>query len=207
MSEFDIKAAGWDMNPMHRDRSVAIVNELLKKVHVSKETAVLEFGAGTGLTSFLLRERAGKIIMLDNSEGMVRMMDEKIKSSGAENMTVVLFDLERNNWNGNSFDIVITTMVLHHIADIENIINKFYSVLKPGGHLAIADLYPEDGSFHGEGFTGHKGFDPEALSSILRNNRFSNITVEKCFEIRKKISAAETWQFDVFLMVAERKAD
>ena len=50
-------------------------------------------------------------------------------------------------------------MVLHHVTDIENIIRKFHNLLNPDGHLAIADLYTEDGSFHGKEFTGHKGFD------------------------------------------------
>jgi hypothetical protein len=44
---------------------------------------------------------------------------------------------------------------------------SFMSLLKPGGHLAIADLYTEDGSFHGDGFHGHKGFDPAILAAML----------------------------------------
>ena len=62
-------------------------------------------------------------------------------------------------------------MVLHHVNDIEKIIGKFYRLLNPGGYLAIADLYEEDGSFHGDGFTGHKGFNMDSLSGILRKNR------------------------------------
>ena len=48
MNEFDIKAVSWDQNPMHWDRSAAIVNELLKQVNVNKEMTALEYGAGTG---------------------------------------------------------------------------------------------------------------------------------------------------------------
>jgi len=70
--------------------------------------------------------------------------------------------------------------------------------------LAIADLYPEDGSFHGEGFTGHRGFDVEILSTLIRNRGFTNISHRKCFVINKKISDSETKQFDVFLLVSTR---
>ena len=59
-----------------------------------------------------------------------------------------------------SFDLIYTLMVLHHVGDVETIIRKFRGLLNPGGYLAIADLYSEDGSFHGEGFSGHMGFDP-----------------------------------------------
>ncbi len=32
------------------------------------------------------------------------------------------------------------------------ILEKFHDLLNPSGYLAIADLYPEDGSFHGLSF-------------------------------------------------------
>jgi len=95
-------------------------------------------------------------------------------------------------------------MVLHHVADIENIIKKFYDLLNLGGYLAIADLYTEDGSFHGDGFTWHKGFDIEILSNKIRNQGFTNISHRKCFVINKKISDSETKEYDVFLLIAER---
>jgi hypothetical protein len=41
---------------------------------------------------------------------------------------------------------------------------------------AIADLYPEDDSFHGEGFAGYKGFDPEELSGLLKKPAVPPIT-------------------------------
>ena len=59
-------------------------------------------------------------------------------------------------------------MVLHHVGDIDTIIKKFHDLLNPGGYLAIADLYSEDGSFHGEGFHGHRGFDPVSLAALLQ---------------------------------------
>jgi 2-polyprenyl-3-methyl-5-hydroxy-6-metoxy-1,4-benzoquinol methylase len=94
-------------------------------------------------------------------------------------------------------------MVLHHVTDIENILKKFYNLLNPGGFLAIADLYPEDGSFHGEGFTGHKGFDVEVLSNQIRKEGFTNISNRQCFLFNRKISDTETKLFGVFLMIAE----
>jgi 2-polyprenyl-3-methyl-5-hydroxy-6-metoxy-1,4-benzoquinol methylase len=95
-------------------------------------------------------------------------------------------------------------MVLHHVNDIDNIFRKFYQMINPGGYLAIADLYPEDGSFHGEGFEGHKGFDTNIMADKLRGYGFGNISARKCFEINKKISEKESRQFDVFLLIGFR---
>jgi tRNA (cmo5U34)-methyltransferase len=204
MNEFDIKAAGWDLNPMHRDRSVAVAEKILKYLNLNPDMSALEFGAGTGITSFLLKDYLKEIVMLDSSSEMVRITNEKIASTGAVNLKSILYDLEKESWNGDKFDLIMTQMVLHHVSDIDSIFRKFHKMLKPGGFIAIADLYPEDGSFHGEGFTGHKGFETKALSGRLIKAGFSIIAEEKCFVINRKISEAETEQFDVFLLIGVR---
>ena len=204
MNEFDIKAAGWDQNPMHWDRSEAISNQIKKLIPLSKQMTALEYGAGTGITSFLLKDYLKEITLMDNSSEMVKVINEKIKTTKVRNLRTLNFDLESMDYKLAKFDLIFTQMVLHHVTDIGNIINKFYNLLNPGGHLAIADLYPEDGSFHGEGFTGHRGFDPTELSGLLLNQGFQNISHRKCYVISKKISDVETQQFDVFLLIANR---
>ncbi|HBE42870.1 MAG TPA: class I SAM-dependent methyltransferase [Bacteroidales bacterium] len=203
MNEFDIKAAGWDLNLMHIERSEAIAKQIIERIPLKKSMIAMEFGAGTGITSFLLKDHLGEISMLDNSTEMVKIMNEKIIASGSENLKAIKFDLVKEVWNRNKFDLIFNQMVLHHVDDTAGIINKFFDMLQPGGFLAIADLYPEDGSFHGNGFNGHKGFDPEELSSLLEKTGFRNITVKKCFEINKQITDKELKHFDLFLMVAE----
>jgi tRNA (cmo5U34)-methyltransferase len=201
MNEFDIKAAGWDLNPMNRDRSIAVAEKILKYLTLKPDMTALEFGAGTGITSFLLKDYLKEIIMLDSSSEMVRIMNEKIATTGAGNLKSVLYDLEKESWKGDKFDLIMTQMVLHHVSDIDSIFRKFHKMLRPGGFIAIADLYTEDGSFHGEGFTGHKGFETKALSDRIINAGFSILAEEKCFVINRKISEAETKQFDVFLLI------
>jgi 2-polyprenyl-3-methyl-5-hydroxy-6-metoxy-1,4-benzoquinol methylase len=202
MNEFDVKAAAWDQNPMHRDRSETIANDIKMIIPLNREMTALEYGAGTGITSFLLKDHLKMITLMDNSAEMVKVMNEKIISSEVNNMIPLNFDLEHNDYRNGKFDLILTQMVLHHVSDYEAIIMKFHNLLNPGGYLAIADLYPEDGSFHGEGFDGHKGFDPEKLSSTLREIGFSDIAVKKCYVIDKNISETEKKQFDVFLLTA-----
>ncbi len=202
MNEFDIKAAGWDKNPMHRDRSEAIVSAIRTSIPLNRNMTALEYGAGTGIASFLLKDYLKEIMLMDNSAEMVRIMKAKIEESGVPNMKVLNFDLEHNDYAEGKFDFIFSQMVLHHVDDIENILKKFGSLLKSGGFLAIADLYKEDGSFHGEGFTGHKGFDPENLAGILRKNNFRNISHKSCFVIERKISETESKRFEVFLLIA-----
>lgn len=205
MNEFDSKAADWDKNPMHWDRSVSISNEIKKIIPLNDEMRAMEYGAGTGMASFLLKDYLKNIVLMDNSTEMVRIMNEKIKASNVKNMKAMNFDLEHNDYKDGTFDLIFTQMVLHHVSDIEKIISRFSGLLNQGGYLAIADLQPEDGSFHGEGFFGHNGFDTDALATLLSKNSFSDIKSKVCFIIDRKISDSESKKFEVFLMTAKKK--
>jgi tRNA (cmo5U34)-methyltransferase len=201
---FDDKAAQWDNNPMHWARSEAIAKELIRRIPLKKDMIALEFGAGTGILSFLLKDQIKEITLLDNSLEMIKIIVGKIDSTNSKNLKALNFDLVNADLNPGRFDIIFSQMALHHVEDVDNIIKKFSKLLNPGGFLAIADLYSEDGSFHGEGFAGHKGFNIEVLSNQFRNNGFVGINENQCFVIERKISENETKKFGVFLIIAKK---
>jgi len=205
MNEFDIKAAKWDKNPMHWDRSAAIANEILKGIPLKPHFRAMEYGAGTGILSFLLKDHLSEILLLDNSSEMIRLTNEKIAASGIKNLYTKFFDLEQSELEGEKFDFIFTQMVLHHVSDIESIISKFHDMLNHGGFLAVADLYPEDGSFHGPDVDVHHGFNVESLSDILKKKHFSNISHKECFVVKRLLSEAETSSFPVFIMIGKRR--
>ena len=200
MNEFDIKAIEWDKNQMHWDRSEAIAREMLNVIPLKKTFSAMEYGAGTGILSLILKDYLKEILLLDNSAEMIKQSEEKIKVSKSKNLRAKFFDLEHSDLEGEKFDLIFTQMVLHHVADIGSIFKRFRKLLSPGGYIAIADLYEEDGSFHGDGFTGHKGFDPGKLSLLLSENGFENITHKKCFVINRQIQDNKTKEFNVFLL-------
>lgn len=204
MNEFDIKAPEWDKSDMHRDRARTVAGEIIKEIPLTREMKALEFGAGTGLLSFMLKDYLKEITLVDNSEGMVKVLSEKLKAEKTDTMKVVKADLEHEDLSLGSFDLIYTLMALHHVGDVETIIRKFHSLLRPGGHLAISDLYSEDGSFHGEGFYGHHGFDPVSLAALLGKNGFTGINHHKVYVIDKKTSDNSSKKFDIFLMTAGR---
>jgi tRNA (cmo5U34)-methyltransferase len=201
INEFDIKAAEWDKNPMHWDRSEAIAKQIRNLIPLNKDMSAMEYGAGTGIASFLLKDYLKEITLMDNSSEMVKIMDAKIRETKVKNLKALNFNLENSDYTGGKFDLIFTQMVLHHVSDVNSIISKFSRLLNPGGYLAIADLTEEDGSFHGDGFNMHNGFNTEAFSSLLKKNNFKDISHRICFVIDRKISETETKKFDVFLMI------
>ena len=203
LNEFDGKARDWDNNPVHNERSAAISKALLQVLPLHPGMKAMEFGAGTGLLSFLLKDKLSEITLLDNSAEMIRMAVEKIEKQQIRNMHPLHINLEKEAFS-DTFDIIYTQMVFHHITDIGLIISKLHRLIRPGGFLAIADLYPEDGSFHGEGFTGHTGFDPEWLSEKLQIAGFSKINYQPCYTIKKNTDPEQYKEFPVFLMICSR---
>ena len=74
-------------------------------------------------------------------------------------------DLESGSAPDERFDLVVASLVLHHVHDIPRVLAGFRDLLDPGGHVAIADLDTEDGSFHAQvhDFDGHPGFDRDQI--------------------------------------------
>lgn len=64
MNEFDKKAKDWNMNPVHIERSQAIAEYMINLIPLSNKMRALELGAGTGVLSFLLKDRFS-----DNQQG------------------------------------------------------------------------------------------------------------------------------------------
>jgi tRNA (cmo5U34)-methyltransferase len=204
MNRFDKSARTWDNNPIHQQRSEAIASRLRHLIHPNRKMTALEFGAGTGILSFLLRDSLKEIVMMDNSSAMVKVMKEKIRSINAENLKPVCFNLFESDAYDKTFDLIYTQMVLHHIENIPSLFSKFYQMLNPSGNLAIADLYPEDGSFHGEGFSGHKGFDANELCNQLHDFGFKNPQHELCFVVKKRVATGEEKEFPIFILTATK---
>jgi len=203
MSHFDDVARTWDENPVHMERSIAIEAKMEEMLPITKQMKALEYGAGTGILSFLLSEKLGSVTMIDNSSEMVKVMEEKVSLRKAANLFPRCFNLEHGTID-QSFDLVFNQMVLHHIADVPSIFAKFFNLILPGGYLAIADLYPEDGSFHGEGFDGHMGFDPEELKLQLLEVGFKNVVYQECYAVKRVSVDGDSLSFPVFLIIASK---
>jgi|SRR5665647_747783 len=203
MSNFDNVARTWDENPIHMERSLAIAKKMEEILPLRKDIKALEYGAGTGILSFLLAEKLGHITMMDSSAEMVKVMEEKVLSRNATNLSPVFMNLEKERPYA-SYDLIFNQMVLHHIKDIRSIFDKFHQMLLPGGILAIADLYTEDGSFHGEGVDVHLGFDPKQLKKELLSLGFKNVHFEECYTVKRDVSGENPKLFPIFLLTASR---
>ncbi|MEM9446649.1 MAG: metalloregulator ArsR/SmtB family transcription factor [Verrucomicrobiota bacterium] len=101
---------------------------------------IADLGAGEGLLSQLLANRAKKVIAVDNSARMVEVGEQLAKENGIHNLEYRLGDLEAPPIRAGSIDLVILCQALHHAAEPEKALRAAYKILKTGGRLLVLDL-------------------------------------------------------------------
>ncbi len=202
-AHFDRKARQWDENPLFRERAERISAALRRRIPLSRTMTALDYGCGTGLIAFQLQAELGQITLMDSSAGMLAVAAEKIAAQGLGHMSVRQLDLSAEPPAGERYDLIYTSMTLHHIPDTERILRVFHDLLNPGGWLAIADLDREDGSFHGPEVDVHHGFDRAELARKAQAAGFTVLAFDTVFSIDKVTDAASR-SYPVFLMTARR---
>lgn len=201
---FDEGAATWDENPGHVDRADAVARAIAPVITAAAyphPLRLVEYGAGTGLVTQALQRELGddiaETILIDTSSGMREVIEAKIKAGTIRNGSVLGTDLSTEDPPEplrGAVDVIVTVMTLHHIANLDPVLRRFASLLRPEGLLAIVDLVAEDGSFHGEGFTGHHGFVDTELAAQLNQAGFTPPTIGPCYEVER-----DTGRYPLFL--------
>jgi len=172
-THFDSIAQDWD-NDYRIKRAKIIAEKIKSSVPFNKNDKVLDYGCGTGLISFNLLDVVGSITFIDNSDEMLSIINNKIKLLYEEIDYLINNDIFSNTHSLEIFDCIYTSMVLHHVVDIDSLGIRFNQLLKKNGILCIVDLTTDDGTFHMNepGFNGYNGFDPLALSNRLKKYGF-----------------------------------
>jgi len=202
---FDEEAQQWDQDPEKIKRANIFAQEIVNFIHTDSSMKAIDFGSGTGLLSFALRNSFGLIKLIDNSQGMISVLEEKIKENKMDNFHPLCVDPLVEEVELNDFDVVYSSMTIHHIHDLDKIMKIFNSSLKMGGYLCIADLVTEDGTFHSEHqkFDGYKGFDKEEICLVLENNGFQIEYYKIVFEIEKEVEE-EIKKYPLFLVIGKK---
>jgi 2-polyprenyl-3-methyl-5-hydroxy-6-metoxy-1,4-benzoquinol methylase len=201
---FDTQAKDWDTDPKKTERAIAFADEITNYIKPNKTWNALDFGCGTGLLSFPLKDDFEEITLVDTSVGMINVLKDKIKKSNITNFKPLQIDVLEDNINIGAFNVIYTLMTLHHISNLNKILSIFNSLLKTNGYLCIADLVKEDGSFHYEypDFDGHNGFDKNELSELLTANGFKVEYYNSVLEIKKE---SENKTYPLFLMICKKR--
>lgn len=130
---------------------------------------VADIGCGEGDLTLLLARFAKRVIAVDLSAQMLRVVQERFAEAGATgHVTVEKGDLENLPLPAGSVDAAFVSQVLHHAARPGKALQEASRILKPGGRLILLDLAPHDQEWvRSEWADQWLGFDERELRGWL----------------------------------------
>jgi ubiquinone/menaquinone biosynthesis C-methylase UbiE len=200
-NRFDDKAATWDDDPDKRASAQRAADAIRAAVALKSTDRLLEYGAGTALVSQGLQASVGPLTLVDSSAGMRDVLAQKIESGTIRNARVWDLDLAETSPPDETFDVIVTVMTMHHVADVGLVLSRLRALLAPDGRLCAVDLEAEDGSFHGDEFHGHHGFTIDGFAGTLSAAGFVGVHVDRFDEVMR-----DGRPYPVFLAVASQPA-
>ncbi len=200
MTSFDAQAKDWDNDPMKIERAELLAIEIKKHINTLYTNEALDFGCATGLLSFFLKDFFKKITLADMSSEMIDVLKVKIDNEQLSHFIPIKLTAD-SHLPINTFDVIYTSMTLHHIPELSPIFAQFYTSLKDNGILCIADLVKEDGSFHHHDpdFDGHNGFTKENIEHQLIEKGFRILQNHSFYSISKNER-----EYPLFLLFAQK---
>jgi ubiquinone/menaquinone biosynthesis C-methylase UbiE len=123
-------------DPYLLDRRPELVQEfhnIFDKAFPREPERLLDIGCGSGLYLPVLCKKAGMIVGLDISTGMINAAQELIEAKGLSNVELRVGGAEAMPFPDASFDSVLGFDVLHHVPDVHRALEEVHRVLRPGG--------------------------------------------------------------------------
>jgi len=102
---------------------------------------LLDAGCGEGYLSRMLAKRGARVRAVDASAGMLAIARERTpEEAGIDYLQASCEDLAA--LSDDTFDVVVSNMVLQDLAGYEAALGEFARVLRPGGRLVFSVLHP-----------------------------------------------------------------
>jgi len=107
--------------------------------------AVLEVGAGTGVTLPHYPKSIARLVLCEPDAHMRRKLQKKVDTSALRNIEISDASLDSLPFKAGEFDAVICSLVLCSVPDQPAALAEIARVLKPGGRLLFLEHVAADG--------------------------------------------------------------
>lgn len=133
-ARFDEMAASYGAH-LAGKHAATLYERVVKAVDELHPSSLLDVGCGNGNLLALLGRSERSLAGADLSPEMIKHARKKLGDSVDLKET----DSENLPWNSSSFDAITCTDSFHHYPNPEKVLLEMRRVLKPGGHIVIAD--------------------------------------------------------------------
>jgi ubiquinone/menaquinone biosynthesis C-methylase UbiE len=113
---------------------------LLELIPDGNDRRALDLGCGLGQSSFRLAERKGYFVTA--VDGNAEMLEQAQKLYTGTKITWVESTFEKLDFQKSAFDLIVSCLSLHFVADLEPLIKSCAKWLAPGGVLAFSVRHP-----------------------------------------------------------------
>ena len=130
------------------DRSMARMEkagfrELRKRSIGQAKGDVLEIGGGTGSNLTYYGPAVSSLAITEPEEPMLKRLEKKVREQGSA-AKVVRAPAEKLPFEDDSFDTVVSTLVLCGVDDQRQALREIHRVLRPGGRLLFIEHVRSD---------------------------------------------------------------
>ncbi len=141
---------------------------------------VADLGCGEGYLALLLARFAERVIAFDQSEKMLKLVEEKAVEQGvAGRIDFQVGILESLDLGGAELDAVFLSQSLHHTSNPEDVVCAAAAALKPGGQLVILDLVRHEHEWAREEWADQwLGFDPLEIREWLKQAGLKPLVID-----------------------------
>jgi len=144
-----------------------VPEKILELLKLTGTENVLDAGGGTGRLSQFLSNRAARVMVVDESN---RMLREVVTKDGLE---PVCARTECLPFPNDTFERIIMVDALHHVANQAHTTDELLRVLKPGGRLVI-----EEPNIHS---TGVKFIALAEKLALMRSHFLSGPEIQRLY--------------------------
>jgi len=201
---FEKAAVVWDNDPGRVQMAQTIADAMITALKPNGTELVMDYGTGTGNIALRILPHVHRIIAVDSSKGMLDVLQEKLSHDRITTVEIRKWSIGQDPALLPLFDIIVSSMTMHHVNDTAQAVKAFHDLLLTGGRIAIADLDSDNGEFHETpGIAEHDGIDRKYLQRVFEQAGFFSVQFHEAATI-KKISSrtGKLRDFTIFLMTA-----
>jgi ubiquinone/menaquinone biosynthesis C-methylase UbiE len=140
-----VGGAGWLERPEREDEEAP--SKALDALDLKPGMAVADIGAGSGYYSSRIAKRlgpAGRVYATDIQQGMIDILERRIKNDGLTNITTVLGGMDDPRLPPASIDLAIMVDVYHELQQPQLFLQRLKPAFKPNGRLVLLEFRKED---------------------------------------------------------------
>ena len=139
VEQFSQQAVPFAEMPIHSNEDADRL--VLETVGIGLEDTVLDIACGPGLISCVMAQVARQVTGIDITPAMIEQAKARQQSRGLTNVTWQVGDVLPLPFAAASFSVVFTRYSFHHFLDPKAVLAEMVRVCKPGGKVAVVDVF------------------------------------------------------------------